>query len=385
MQQFPTSPQITIIHRTIQQPKDTLTTNVIRRDQERFSYAPTTRQFTPLQKFDYKYSLGQNVSQPLEFGSSQLINNEIRETNTSAYNPEYREERPSISNVSYQSIDNKYGLVVRKIERQSIFAFQSTVFSNKRYSEDIDPLILQENFVKNSGKEQNSPSPFFDKEDSLQNKRYFERIVQSDRSIFKRVSVDQYKPEKVNLIQPMLQDLRKQEVQVQSSLLKTSSKTDEVQNLSNKSTAQNKLINADLGTYAGDIINGMMNGQGQILDTNNFVVYDGGFKDNAFDGYGILYNPIALELKEKGLAEFQIIDNEHPYMDLDYVGSNWQRYEGIFRNDKKHKIGFWHLNSGDVFFGEFDEDKASGYGVYTMARGFSIGGIWKDNKLVENL
>lgn len=38
----------------------------------------------------------------------------------------------------------------------------------------------------------------------------------------------------------------------------------------------------------GEIFDDKINGEGMILDLNNNMVYVGGFKDNAFDGLGIL-------------------------------------------------------------------------------------------------
>lgn len=34
-----------------------------------------------------------------------------------------------------------------------------------------------------------------------------------------------------------------------------------------------------------------MNGKGTLFDEEEKIVYEGGFKDGNFDGYGILYNP----------------------------------------------------------------------------------------------
>lgn len=376
--------KVTIIRRTIQQPENLVTSRVIRRDQERFSHAVTTSRVVVPDKPEYKYSLRQNFHS-LNREAGAFEGNHIGFSNIEPFDDDKKEERPSISNVSYQSIDNKYGLVVRKVERQTNFAFQSTVFSPKKYSEEIDPMTLRSEVMRIRDKSEAFPSPFFDKDDQSTERSHFNREVKSERKIFKRANVEEQKPGMGYSAQPVELDTKKQELHVPKSVVKSSHHDEDVVSQSYKSIALSESIATRFGSYKGDIVNGKLCGQGQILDSNDFVIYDGGFKDNTFDGYGILFNPVAIEMREKGLGEFQIVENEDLFRDLDYVGSNWQKYEGMFRNDKKHKIGFWHLNNGDVFFGEFSNDKADGYGTYNTASGSSVVGIWKENKLVENL
>lgn len=45
-----------------------------------------------------------------------------------------------------------------------------------------------------------------------------------------------------------------------------------------------------LDNYEGDIIDGVLVGQGTIYDKNRQIVYQGGFFKNQFDGLGILNN-----------------------------------------------------------------------------------------------
>lgn len=381
----PSSEQkVTIIRRTIQQPESLLTNRITRKDQERFSHAVATTRIVVPDKQEFKYSLRQNFAS-LNRETRMLESNHIGFSNIEALDDDKKEERPSISNVSYQSIDNKYGLVVRKVDRQTNFAFQSTVVSPKKHSEDIDPMTLRSEIARPKAKDQAFPSPFFDKDDQSTERSQFNREVKSERLIFKRANVEEPKLEIQYSAHPVELDTKKQELHIPKSLLKSSYHDDDVVSQSYKSIRLSEPIATVLGSYKGDIVSGKLCGQGQILDFNDFVIYDGGFKDNAFDGYGILFNPIAIELREEGLGEFQIVENENLFRDLDYVGSNWQKYEGIFKHDKKHKIGFWHLNNGDVFFGEFYDDKANGYGTYNTVSGSSVVGIWKDNKLVETL
>ena len=70
------------------------------------------------------------------------------------------------------------------------------------------------------------------------------------------------------------------------------------------------------------------------------------------------------------------------------------RYEGTWRRNKAHGKGinhfsfhsvtqsiigkFWHVD-GDVFDGQWKNDKANGYGVYTHVNGAKYEGMWKDD------
>ena len=54
-------------------------------------------------------------------------------------------------------------------------------------------------------------------------------------------------------------------------------------------------------------------------------MYEGGFKDNNFDGFGVLYNPNKKEVSEE----------EHFVNNLENIGDCWDRYEGLFENNLK--------------------------------------------------
>ncbi len=66
-----------------------------------------------------------------------------------------------------------------------------------------------------------------------------------------------------------------------------------------------------------------MNGKGLIANKNKEVLYEGGFVDNNFNGFGVLYNPSKQETEE----EISFVNN------LDSIGNCWDRYEGLFKNN----------------------------------------------------
>lgn len=61
----------------------------------------------------------------------------------------------------------------------------------------------------------------------------------------------------------------------------------------------------------------------------------------------------------------------------------WERYEGTFKESKKDGIGCLHLKNGEIFLGEFFNDKANGLGVYYKEQEDKIVGMWKDNDLIQ--
>lgn len=376
--------KVTIIRRMPETTSNTHNSNNIRRDHARFSYnSSTTRIVVPI-KGEVKYSLRESINFPGP-RSNQLDRNDTRASNLNESPFNIRDERPSISNVSYKSIDNKYGLIVRKVEHRHDFGLQSSVFSTNRQSEDIDSSTLHNTITKDNQEDNQFVSYFYDKEDMSVEQSSFDNIPKSDPYIFKRINADQYQPETEYPCEPPVLDAQQRPQEMPPSIYKSPLDDNAAMSVSYKPEIYPDTIQISMGIYKGDIINGMMNGIGQILDTNNFVIYDGGFKDNLFDGYGILFNQDALESKDGYFDNPHHIDKDRSFIDLNLVGNYWLKYEGIFKNDKKQKIGFWYLTNGDVFFGEFNDDRANGYGTYSMSNGSSIAAIWKDNRFIEAL
>ena len=69
------------------------------------------------------------------------------------------------------------------------------------------------------------------------------------------------------------------------------------------------------------------------------------------------------------------------FYDLGLVGSNWLEYQGEYKNNLKHGYGIWKLGNGEIFEGQFIEDKAYGKGKYVSLSGEILVGLWKNNVL----
>lgn len=392
--------KVTVIRRTEAQPQTSqlnpqqhtlqnsqvLEPRVVTRTQERLSYAPSNR-VVVAQKVDYKYSLRQDDMQGLGSSTDHL---KLREQTLglSSYQP--KEERPSMGNMSYRSIDNRYGLVVRKMERPSTMAtdselYHSSVFPSTRHFEYNEPLTMQTKFIESNTRLQNFTTGYFNKEEYSNEQPSFETMARSDRFIFQRLNAGQYKTESEYALQPISLGRQEQELDIPNSLVKSSYKQDEVLDKSSEVVYEPTVIVTDGGKYIGDVIEGRINGQGTLYNSNDVMIYEGSFKDDMFDGYGVLFNLSPDFSQAEEIGDVLEVGPYEPYKDLEQIGTAWAKYEGIFKEDKKHKIGFWYLKCDDIFLGEFSDDKANGHGVYTCTGGRIIVGIWKNNRLVEIL
>ena len=101
--------------------------------------------------------------------------------------------------------------------------------------------------------------------------------------------------------------------------------------------------------YEGEFKNGKMEGYG-IYYYSNGDKYEGEFKNNKREGYGI------------------------------YYCSDGNRYEGEFKNDMFEGYGTFYYSNGDIYEGEFKIDLKNGYGKYYYSDGRVYSGKLKNNK-----
>ena len=131
--------------------------------------------------------------------------------------------------------------------------------------------------------------------------------------------------------------------------------------------------------YEGDWKNDVMSGLGRLFYDSGSLAYEGGFLNNKVDGHGIMYNELIGQASQPKKASLLLGD-------LDLVQDDWISFEGVFKQDAKHGPGQWSLANGDVFSGEFANDKANGKGVYRISQRAGeaeqrLVGVWDKNKL----
>ncbi len=129
----------------------------------------------------------------------------------------------------------------------------------------------------------------------------------------------------------------------------------------NKKCGNGELIYADgsqkIGTFYNDDFVGW-----NIYVNYEGVLYVGYFFKNKLNGKGLKYNP-----DKDNLYKGDFVNGKRHGFGIDIHKNS--KYEGDFYLDKKNGNGVIELNTGDVYKGEFRDNKISGYGHY----------IWKKN------
>lgn len=147
----------------------------------------------------------------------------------------------------------------------------------------------------------------------------------------------------------------------------------------------------DGSKHIGFFEKGIQNGIGRYLDKNGKVLMDGVFSNGAYvngskiekkytdkkkclvgdciDGYGIY-----IETFEPGWSDaFK-----------EYVNTFEVRYEGFWKNGKKHGFGFQEDRMANKFVGQFNKNEATGKGVINFSNGDVYSGELEDGRMHGN-
>jgi hypothetical protein len=105
--------------------------------------------------------------------------------------------------------------------------------------------------------------------------------------------------------------------------------------------------------YEGEMVNGMANEFGVAVAADR-TRYEGQYKDDKKHGYG------------------KMLFLSAPFED--------DRYEGEYQDDKRNGQGKYFYSSGNHYEGEFRDDKRNGQGKYFFANGDRAEGEWRDGR-----
>lgn len=154
------------------------------------------------------------------------------------------------------------------------------------------------------------------------------------------------------------------------------------------------LVLPDGSRLEGDWKNDVLEGEGRLFYSSGKLAYEGSFKEGQFHGHGVMYSE-QFDQRQGNAKSFsgdriQSVKSQTDHRVLDYQNLNatfeeWMTFEGCFELDVKSGIGIMEMSNGDVFMGEFLNDKANGPGSYQTARGVKFLGIWRENYLVYEL
>ena len=111
-----------------------------------------------------------------------------------------------------------------------------------------------------------------------------------------------------------------------------------------------------------------------LRDNSNFVSYQGSFRNDLYNGLGIL---IQLEQSFKG----RFVDGF--WTEGIYTYPNGEEYTGPLTRDRlRNGYGVMKYKSGDEYCGDFKLDLKQGQGILKLANNETIKGVWEDDKLI---
>ena len=166
----------------------------------------------------------------------------------------------------------------------------------------------------------------------------------------------------------------------------------------------NGILYTDKYEYAGQFINGKINGncilsfnskiifKGIYLNDNkiegeeyedNKLIYKGTYKYNKYNNYGTLYdyinNTIYIGNFKSGMR--------HNSGKIYNLINNLLIFEGNFHENTKHGLGKYYYNNGNIlFYGNFINNIASGVCTeYDINHKIISHGLYKDNKCIKSI
>ena len=66
-----------------------------------------------------------------------------------------------------------------------------------------------------------------------------------------------------------------------------------------------------------------------------------------------------------------------------YTWQDGRKYEGEYKDDKKHGFGIYIWSDGRVYRGNWYKGKQHGLGIYTVPNQGEKFGLWEDGKRIE--
>jgi hypothetical protein len=183
-------------------------------------------------------------------------------------------------------------------------------------------------------------------------------------NINKPATENNKKPLKQNIFQKILSKKKKENISTNNNTNNTNSnsnintnKNTEINTTNNNNniisekpimTTKNDIL------YLGKIANGKRNGHGKLILPDESQ-YEGNFKNNEFDGYGVykcksyIYSGDFVEGKKSGKGKYEdLLKNTI--------------YEGEFSDDKKNGFGTEKYDDGSIYKGEFKNGVKEGKG-----------------------
>ena len=124
--------------------------------------------------------------------------------------------------------------------------------------------------------------------------------------------------------------------------------------------------------YKGKKTNGKREGYGTLFSADGLIAYQGNFHNDKYEGEGREYNPCPGAMR-KGLN----------YRNLVFYDAYWVKYEGTFKNGKKHGKGKMVQTNAEIFESTWENGKVNGEGFIYKTNGKVYKGIWVDDGYID--
>jgi len=124
--------------------------------------------------------------------------------------------------------------------------------------------------------------------------------------------------------------------------------------------------------YFGNFDNLILKGSGKFRNKNNGTIFEGFFKENKQNGFGIE----KWTSNSSFLGEY-LNDFKNGIGILNF--SDDSSYEGEFSNDDMNGIGKYFNKDSSNYFGEWKNNKMNGYGIYNWRNGNIFEGEFKED------
>ena len=267
-------------------------------------------------------------------------------------------ENVEISPMNFQSNNTR---MVKNLKNSPQFEMQNN--SNSQIKKNLQKLEETKN--KNLSKVQQNQNLI-----KIQENKNLSKVQQNQNLIKLQENKNLSKVQKTQNPVKLQENKNLSKIQNQNSL---KSQKSQQKQIIKKQKEENLLIETENGYFKGNITNEGLNGLGIIYNKEKKIIYEGGFLNNEFDGHGTIYNNLG------SLNKIRV-----DFRDFNFIDNNWIKFDGMFCKSLKSGIGYLYFKNGDVFLGEFKDDKIHGFGVFRFDDE-KILGIWENNVFVKNV
>lgn len=146
------------------------------------------------------------------------------------------------------------------------------------------------------------------------------------------------------------------------------------------------------GFFEGQVLNGNRHGLGRFVAQIGKKIYEGEWKDNVFDGLGVLefdkerydgiwrHGEFEHGVVCKYVTAAEVYQGEWRYGARNgngkLTGKLGEIYDGTWKDDQRHGFGKQVYPNGRVYTGEWKNDEANGLGKLTYPSGEILDGEW---------